>query len=140
MVLVQALRLHLADPVQGGVGWLFALGDKQMNLALTALHHDPARRWTVGSLAECAGMSRTSFAVRFRARVGQPPLDYLTRWRMLLAGDKLAHSGEPIGVIAQSLGYASESAFSTAFKRVTGCSPRQYSRGRNPASLPQSEG
>jgi AraC-like DNA-binding protein len=61
-------------------------------------------------------------------------MQYLTRWRMLLAGDRLVNSGDPISVIAPSLGYESESAFSTAFKRVIGCSPRQYSRGRNPAS------
>jgi AraC-like DNA-binding protein len=61
-------------------------------------------------------------------------MEYLTRWRMLLAGDKLVNSSDPISVIALSLGYESESAFSTAFKRVMGCSPRQYSRGANPAS------
>ena len=60
-------------------------------------------------------------------------MEYLMRWRMLLAGDKLANSGDPISVIAPSLGYESESAFSTAFKRVMGCSPRQYGRGRNSA-------
>ncbi len=67
-------------------------------------------------------------------------MEYLTRWRMLLAGDRLMNSGDPISVIALSLGYESESAFSTAFKRVMGCSPRQYSRGRNPASPSHSEG
>jgi AraC-like DNA-binding protein len=67
-------------------------------------------------------------------------MEYLTRWRMLLAGDRLRNSDDPISVIALSLGYESESAFSTAFKTVMGCSPRQYSRGRNPASLSHSEG
>jgi AraC-like DNA-binding protein len=67
-------------------------------------------------------------------------MDYLTRWRMLRAGDRLANSGDPISAIARSLGYESESAFSTAFKRVMGCSPRQYGRGRNPASASQGEG
>ena len=61
-------------------------------------------------------------------------IDYLIRWRMLLAGDRLKHSGDPISIIAQSLGYESESAFSTAFKRVMGCSPRKYSRGRDSVS------
>jgi AraC-like DNA-binding protein len=65
-------------------------------------------------------------------------MEYLTRWRMLIAGDKLVNSGDPVSVIAPSLGYESESAFSTAFKRVMGCSPRQYSRDRNPAPLPVS--
>jgi AraC-like DNA-binding protein len=66
-------------------------------------------------------------------------MDYLTRWRMLLAGDRLASSSDPVSVIALSLGYESESAFSTAFKRVMGCSPRQHSRGRPPASAPHGE-
>lgn len=130
MVLVEALRLHLMDGTTGGVGWLYALADKQMSQALTALHHDPAHRWTVQSLAKTAGMSRTSFATRFKALVGQSPLDYLTHWRMGLAGNRLTQSDEPIWAIAESLGYMSESAFSTAFKRVMGCSPRQYSRDR----------
>jgi AraC-like DNA-binding protein len=67
-------------------------------------------------------------------------MDYLTPWRMLLAGDRLTNSSDPISVIALSLGYESESAFSTAFKRVMGCSPRQYSRGQNPASPAPSVG
>ena len=67
-------------------------------------------------------------------------MDYLTRWRMLLAGDRLAHASEPVSTIALALGYESESAFSTAFKRVMGCSPRQYGRGRTPAALPSTNG
>ena len=84
-------------------------------------------------------MSRSTFALRFKETVGESPLEYLTRWRMLLAGDKLENSSDSISVIALSLGYQSESAFSTAFKRVMGSSPRQYSHGRNPASLSPSE-
>ena len=75
-------------------------------------------------------MSRSTFALRFKQTVGASPMEYLTRWRMLLAGDKLVNSGDPISIIALSLGYESDSAFSTAFKRVMGSSPRQYSRGR----------
>jgi AraC-like DNA-binding protein len=134
MMLVQALRLHLAEGSRGGVGWLFALADKQMSAAITAMHEDPAHRWTLQGLAERAGMSRSSFALKFKETVGKSPMDYLTGWRMLLAGDRLANSSEPVFVIALSLGYKSESAFSTAFKRVMGCSPRQYGRGRTPAS------
>ena len=130
MMLVHVLRLHLSDGVRGGVGWLFALADPQMAAAITAMHHNPAGRWTVLSLAECAGMSRTSFTLKFKATVGVSPMDYLTRWRMLLAGDRLANSSDPISAIARSLGYESESAFSTAFKRVMGCAPRQYGRRR----------
>jgi AraC-like DNA-binding protein len=122
------------------VGWLFALADKQIGAAISAMHDDPARRWTVQALAKRAGMSRSTFAVKFKQTVGASPMEYLTRWRMLLAGDRLTNSSESISVIAPSLGYESESAFSTAFKRVMGCSPRQYSRGRDSASPSANEG
>jgi AraC-like DNA-binding protein len=79
-------------------------------------------------------MSRSTFALKFKETVGASPMEHLTRWRMLRAGDRLANSGDPISVVARSLGYESESAFSTAFKRVIGCSPRQYSRGRKSRS------
>ncbi len=140
MMLVQALRLHLAEGLKGGVGWLFALADKQMNAAITAMHNAPGYRWTLQKLSERAGMSRSAFAMRFKETVGTSPMEYLTRWRMLLAGDKLMNSGASISTIAPALGYESESAFSTAFKRVMRCSPRQYSRSRNPASPSHSEG
>jgi AraC-like DNA-binding protein len=133
MILVQALRLYLADGPKGGVGWLFALADKQMNAAIHAMHEAPAHGWTIQKMAERAGMSRSSFALKFKQTVGKSPMEYLTRWRMLLAGDRLVNSSDSISAIALSLGYESESAFSTAFKRVMGCSPRQYSR-REPAS------
>ena len=128
MMLVQAFRLHLSDEEPGRVGWLFALSDKQMSVAITAMHEDPAQRWTVQDLAARAGMSRSGFAARFKETVGVSPMEYLTRWRMLLAGDRLENSREPVSAIALSLGYESESAFSTAFKRVMGCSPRRYGR------------
>jgi AraC-like DNA-binding protein len=140
MMLVQALRLHLAEGLKGGVGWLFALADKQMSAAISSMHDDPAHHWTLQELAERAGMSRSTFALKFKETVGKSPMDYLTRWRMLLAGDRLTTSSDPISVIALSLGYESESAFSTAFKRTMGCSPRQYSRGRTPAPPSHSEG
>jgi len=125
MMLVQALRLHMTEGA-GGVGWLFALADKQMGAAIGAMHAAPAQRWTLQSLAERVHMSRSAFALKFKQMVGMSAMDYLTRWRMLLAGDRLANSSDPISVIAPSLGYESESAFSTAFKRVMGCAPRQY--------------
>ncbi len=139
LILVQALRLHLAEGPRGGVGWLFALADKQMSAAISSMHDDPAHAWTLEQLARRAGMSRSTFALKFKQTVGASPMEYLTRWRMLLAGDRLTNSTDPISVIATSLGYESESAFSTAFKRVMGCSPRQHSRSRNPASASKSE-
>jgi len=138
MMLVQALRLHLADGVRGGVGWLFALADKQMSTAITAMHESPGHRWTLQELGELVGMSRSIFALKFKEKVGTSPMEYLTRWRMLLAGDRLTNSSDSLSVIAHSLGYESESAFSTAFKRVMGCSPRQYSRGQSSVSSSRS--
>ena len=135
MVLVQALRLHLGSDAGPGVGWLSALADRQMSAAMNAMHAEPGRRWTIESLAERAAMSRSSFALKFKRIVGASPMDYLTRWRMILAADRLANSGEPISRLAPALGYESESAFSTAFKRVMGCAPRHYGRGgEEPAS------
>jgi AraC-like DNA-binding protein len=134
MVLVQALRLHLAEGAGAGVGWFFALADEQMSAALNAIHDDPAHRWTLQKLGERSGMSRSAFAVKFKETVGETAMEYLTRWRMLLAGDRLSHSGEHSSVIAKSLGYESESAFSTAFKRVMGCTPRQYGLRRDPGA------
>jgi len=128
MMLVQALRLHLSDAASTGVGWLFALADKQLTAALTCMHGDPGHPWTLQKLAVRIGMSRSSFALRFKQTVGTSPMEYLTRWRMLSACERLKNSGESIPHIAASLGYESESAFGKAFKRVVGRSPRQYSR------------
>lgn len=128
MMLVQALRAYLADGPSDGVGWFFALADKQLARAIAAIHANPARRWTLQELGEIAGMSRSTFALRFKETAGETPMDYLSRWRMLLACDRLETSGDPVSAIAPSVGYDSESAFSTAFKRVMGCSPREYRR------------
>lgn len=110
------------------MGWLFALADKQMSAAITAMHESPGQRWTLQELGSHAGMSRSMFALKFKQTVGTSPMEYLTRWRMLVASDRLTHSSDSLSDIALSLGYESESAFSTAFKRVMGCSPRRYSR------------
>jgi AraC-like DNA-binding protein len=126
LMLVQALRLYLTQAGIGRVGWLTALADKQIGAAINAMHADPARRWTLRELAASVGMSRTAFALRFKATVGLSAMDYLARWRMLVAGDRLANRDGSVSAIAAALGYESESAFGAAFKRVMGCSPRQY--------------
>ncbi len=133
LMLVFALRQHLTSGTPGSVGWLFALGDKQMAAAINAMHEEPARAWTLQSLARLTCMSRSTFASKFKQAVGTPPMEYLIRWRMLLARDRLRNSGHSIATIAASLGYESESAFRTAFKRVVGCSPRQYYLGSKQA-------
>jgi AraC-like DNA-binding protein len=127
-MLIQALRLHLTDAESTGPGWLAALADKQMSLAIVSMHGAPGYGWTLQSLAEKVGMSRSVFALRFRETVGVTPMEYLTRWRMLLAADRLKNSSDGLAAIAQLLGYESESAFGKAFRRVMGCSPRQYAR------------
>ena len=127
MMLIQALRMYLNEDAKG-VGWFFALADPQISTAISAIHAAPARNWTVERLAQTAAMSRSAFAARFKDKVGQSPMTYLTHWRMLLAGEKLLNSREPISQISLSLGYESESAFSAAFKRVMGCAPRGYSK------------
>ena len=135
LMLVQTLRLHQAEGGEG-LGWLSAMADRRLGAAVAAMHDDPAHRWTVQSLAGRAGMSRSVFARRFREVVGETPMEYLTRWRMLRAGDRLARAGDPVSVVAASLGYDSDSAFSTAFKRTMGASPRDYVRRRGAEADP----
>ena len=127
-MLIQALRLHLTDVASASRGWLAALADRQMGVAIASMHGDPGHAWTLQSLAARVGMSRSVFALRFREMVGATPMEYLTRWRMVLAADRLQNSSDGLSSIAQSLGYESESAFGKAFRRMMGCSPRQYGR------------
>ncbi|WP_374377377.1 AraC family transcriptional regulator [Dongia sp.] len=127
MMLIEALRLHLAQGA-ADTGWLAGLAHRQIGAALRAMHDDPAQRWTLETLAGRAAMSRSTFALKFKETVGMPAMDYLTRWRMLLAGDRLMHTAESVASIALSLGYESEAAFATAFKREMGVSPRAYGR------------
>ncbi|PLR36538.1 AraC family transcriptional regulator [Chimaeribacter coloradensis] len=126
LMLVQALRLYLAHGMGNGAGWLFALSDERIAAAISAIHTSPGSRWTLPALAQKAGMSRSRFALRFKSISGASPIEYLTRWRMMLACDRLTRGTESVSRIALSLGYESEAAFSTAFRRLIGCSPRRY--------------
>lgn len=125
LMLIEVLRQYLEDNAETGVGWIAALADRQIGAAIGAMHADPSRRWTVEALARRAGMSRTAFAVRFRRIVGLSPMAHLTRWRMVVAADRLERSSDTVNSIAASVGYESESAFAAAFKRVMGCPPRR---------------
>jgi len=126
MVLVEALRRHLSAGAPDGSGWLFALGDKRLRAAISAIHGSPGERWTLRTLAEEAGMSRTAFSLHFKRVVGLSAMDYLARWRMMQATERLTKSRQSLSEIALALGYESEKSFSTAFKRVMACTPRQY--------------
>ncbi|HEY2512286.1 MAG TPA: AraC family transcriptional regulator [Polyangiaceae bacterium] len=135
MMLVQALRLHLAESPHAGASWLAALTDPNLHGAVAAIHEEPGHPWTLEKLARRAGMSRTIFALRFKEVVGETATEYLTRWRMLLAAERLASTDEPVATIAASLGYESESSFGKAFRRTLGYSPRRFGRGPAPAPL-----
>jgi len=123
LLFIQILRAHLHEAGPLTTGWLRALGDPRIAPALRLMHGEPARDWHLEDLAQACAMSRTTFATHFKAAAGVAPLTYLTEWRMRLAERALAEEATPIAVVAQTLGYTSESAFSNAFKRVTGRSP-----------------
>ena len=127
MLVIQTLRTHLHETAHKA-GWLFALADPQVGKAITWMHDAPQHLWTLQELANRVAMSRTSFAQRFRIKVGETPMAYLTRWRMLLANSRLRTSSDSISEIAASLGYESDSAFGRAFKKVWGCTPREVRR------------
>lgn len=126
LMFLQILRTHLAQSADLAPGWLRAVGDPRIAPALRLMHADPRRDWRLSELARAAAMSRTAFALHFKAVAGTAPLAYLTEWRMRLAGKALRETDRPLSAVATSVGYASESAFSTAFKRVTGSSPNRY--------------
>ncbi|WP_127505897.1 AraC family transcriptional regulator [Actinoplanes solisilvae] len=130
VMLIHLLRQHLATSPPGE-GWLAGLADPVVGPALRAMHGKPDYAWTVADLAAVAAVSRSSLAARFKQVVGQGPLDYLTRWRLELAAADLRHGDKTVAVIAREVGYGSESALSTAFKRVNGLSPRAYRASRS---------
>lgn len=112
------------------MGWASALNDPFTTAALQAIHRDPARPWTVATLAAEAGLSRAPFARRFATLLGQPPLTYLTWRRMTTAARLLQESDAPLSAIAAEVGYTSEFAFANAFKRQHGTAPGRYRRSR----------
>lgn len=124
IVLVQTLRFHAANSERSG--WIGALFDRKVGPALRAMHGDLGCRWTVAMLASLCGMSRSSFAMTFKARVGSAPLDYLVQWRMHRAGAMLRQSEQSISAIMQSVGYESEPSFNRMFKQRMGSTPAAY--------------
>jgi AraC-like DNA-binding protein len=125
LLLLEMLRAYVGQ-TELPPGWLRMLTDERLRPALSLMHAEPGKPWGLEELAHAAAMSRTSFAERFRTVAGMPPLTYLSRWRMLLAQRALRDSDVRVGSLAVELGYSSESAFSTAFKREVGQSPLRY--------------
>jgi AraC-like DNA-binding protein len=128
LLLVSVLRAWLASPDAGVPGWHHAQSDPIVGPALRMLHDDPAHGWTVAELATRAGASRASLARRFTDLVGEPPMSYLTGWRLTLAADMLRTADATIGTVARRVGYGSSFALSAAFKRERGMSPQEYRR------------
>ena len=135
ILVIQAIRSWIAGDPAGQTGWLGALQDPRIGRAMSLVHRDPAQPWSVASLARETAMSRSAFAARFTELVGEPVMQYVTRWRMQVALDWLQHDDTAVAELAARLGYESEAAFSRAFKRTVGMSPGAARRA-TPAALP----
>lgn len=123
VLVIQAIRSWIESDPAARTGWLGALQDRQIGRAISMVHRDPARPWTVAILAEEVAMSRSAFSARFTELVGEPAMRYVARWRMNLALSALKDEGATVGVISERFGYQSEAAFGRAFKRIIGVSP-----------------
>jgi AraC-like DNA-binding protein len=126
LLLIAVLRAWFARPEAEAPGWYRAHSDPVVGPALRLLHNNPAHPWTLATLAASIGVSRAALARRFNALVGEPPMTFLTEWRLSLAADLLREPGATVGSVAQQVGYGSSFALSTAFKRVRGVSPQQH--------------
>jgi AraC-like DNA-binding protein len=130
LMFVEAIRRHVENLPPGQQGWLAGLRDRFVGRTLALMHSKPAYHWTVDELASDVGLSRSALAERFTAVIGQPPMQYLTRWRLQLAADLLQGSRRSIAAIAADVGYDSEAAFSRAFKRELGAAPAAWRRAQ----------
>jgi AraC-like DNA-binding protein len=126
LLFVEVVRRHLATLPTGERGWLAALHDPIAGRALTMLHQRPAEPWSLDTLAREVGASRSVLAERFTEFVGQPPMQYLTHWRMQMAARRLDDASAKVASVALEVGYESEAAFSRAFKRIAGVSPSRW--------------
>jgi len=127
---VQAMRALLSNGCAFAPGWVLGLTDKRIARVIRAVHTDLARPWTVADMAREAGVSRSSFAAAFRSAVGEPPLDYVTNWRIYRAKVLLTSSDESLAEIASRVGYDSDTALSRAFKRKVGVPPGEFRKAR----------
>lgn len=138
VIFVQALRAHFSLSGQASNGWYEALGDPKIGNALVLIHRDLSVNWSVEALAVQIGMSRSRFAARFTALLGKAPLEYQTHIRLTRAAELLAQGGS-VSVVSAHAGYASEKAFSRAFRNWSGTSPGRYRRLKGEASLAESD-
>jgi AraC-like DNA-binding protein len=125
-VVVTALRAWFDRPEAEPPGWYRAQADPVVGKAIRLMQNNPAESWTLATVAGEAGVSRSVLARRFSELVGEPPMQFLTSWRIELAADLLRQPGTTIGAIADRVGYSSPFALSTAFKRVRGISPQEH--------------
>ena len=123
ILVIQAIRSWIDSAPEAERGWLAALRDHYVGRALTLIHREPEKDWTVASLAKEVGMSRSGFSARFTDLVGEPVMRYLTQWRMQLAHVQLQETSDSLSVLSERFGYQSEAAFCRAFKRVFGVPP-----------------
>jgi AraC-like DNA-binding protein len=128
ILVIEALRALSADSHRGSMGWLGAISDPRLGRALRAVHRDVAAPWTVGALAEVAGMSRAAFSAKFTQQIGRPPLAYLRHWRLTLSRSLLRNDAGSVDEIARRVGYTSQSAFGNAYRQTFGTSPRSRMR------------
>lgn len=128
LLFVEAMRRYIASLPEDETGWLAGLRDRYVGRALAALHAQPMRDWTVDELSALAGLSRSALAQRFSELIGQPPMTYLTRWRLRRAAAALKDTRRPVAALAEEYGYDSEAAFSRAFKREFGMPPATWRR------------
>lgn len=126
LLVIAVLRAWFSRPEAEAPAWYRAYGDPVVGRALRMLHNNPSHPWTVASLAAETGVSRAALARRFTELVGEPPMSFLTGWRVALAADLLREPDSTVGAVAQQVGYGSPFALSTAFKRVRGVSPQQH--------------
>jgi AraC-like DNA-binding protein len=139
ILVIQTLRAWITQEPAATVGWLGALKDRQLGRALSLIHRDPARPWTLETLAADAGMSRSAFAARFAELVGETPMHYVARWRMQVALTWLREDDMTLADMAGRLGYQSEAAFSRAFKRCMHVSPGEIRREAREGNMPVRE-
>jgi AraC-like DNA-binding protein len=131
LLFVEAMRRYMDTLPPEGKGWLAATRDVQVGRALALIHEEPGRAWSVDELASRVALSRSALADRFTSLVGEPPIQYLTRWRLALAAQALRSGQASIGQIAARSGYETEAAFNRAFKREFGAPPAAWRKAQS---------